>query len=51
MLELSATKDKSGKIIKSTDDVNIGDDIFVRVVDGEIVANVETSKKITSDSI
>ena len=47
----SAAKNESGKIVKEISQVNAGEKMSVRVMDGIINTNVESTEKIEKDSI
>ena len=47
----SAAKDSSGKIVKNISQVKAGDKLSVRVSDGQIDTNVESTIKLDGDSI
>ena len=47
----SAAKDSSGKIVKNISQVKAGDKLIVRVSDGQIDTNVESTTKLDGDSI
>lgn len=47
----SAAKDETGKIVKNISQVKAGDKLSVRVSDGQIDTNVESTTKLDGDSI